>query len=160
MLNEKLDLVLEREIEIPVEWVWKAWTNPEIILEWFTPSPWKTVECNIDLFPGGIFQTVMLSPEGDRYSNSGCYLEIIENKKLVWTDALLPGFRPAPSRPADSMSFITACIELTPTQKGCIYKATAYHPDELGREKHFAMGFHQGWGIALDQLISVTKRKF
>lgn len=85
-LDPKLDLVLERIVEVPKELVWKAWTTPDIIKQWYTPVPWKTVECELDLRPGGMFRTVMQSPEGENFPNMGCYLEVIPNEKLVWTD--------------------------------------------------------------------------
>ena len=90
-----LDLVLERIVDLPSALVWDAWTVPEHLTQWFTPEPWKTVGSEIDLCPGGIFRTVMRSPEGQEFPNVGCYLEIIKNEKLVWTNALTHGFRPA-----------------------------------------------------------------
>ena len=51
--NPKLDLILERVVDVPREIVWAAWTKPEHIKKWFTPAPWKTVDCEIDLRPGG-----------------------------------------------------------------------------------------------------------
>ena len=97
--DPKLDLVLERVVPVPRERVWSAWTTPEHVKQWFTPAPWTTVDCEIDLRPGGIFRTVMRSPEGEEFPNLGCYLEIIPNEKLVWTNALAPGFRPIPPLP-------------------------------------------------------------
>ena len=44
-IDPKLDLVLEREIDVPVELVWKAWTTPEHLREWFVPKPWTITEC-------------------------------------------------------------------------------------------------------------------
>lgn len=64
-----LDLVLEREIEVSPELVWTCWTTPEHIKQFFTPRPWKTVHCEIDLRPGGRFHTVMESPEGKQFPN-------------------------------------------------------------------------------------------
>jgi uncharacterized protein YndB with AHSA1/START domain len=88
-----LDLVFERVVDIPKELVWAAWRTPEHLKKWFTPAPWKTVDCEIDLRPGGIFRTVMCSPEGQSFPNIGCYLEIIKNQRLVWTNVLAPGYR-------------------------------------------------------------------
>src|SRR5437667_5368289 len=92
--DPRLDLVLERVVDIPPELVWSAWTMPQHVKKWFTPAPWKTVDCEIDLCPGGIFRTVMRSPEGQNITNVGCFLEIVSNCKLVWTVALQPGYRP------------------------------------------------------------------
>jgi len=89
--DPKLDLVLERVVDVPPHLVWAAWTTPEYVKKWFTPAPWQTVDCEIDLRPGGIFRTVMRSPEGQELSHTGCYLEVIENEKLVWTGAVKAG---------------------------------------------------------------------
>ena len=51
-LDPKTDLVLERVVDVAPELVWKAWTTPEYLKQWFTPAPWKTVGCEIDLRPG------------------------------------------------------------------------------------------------------------
>ncbi len=156
MTNPDLDLVLERTVDVSPELVWLAWTRPEHLKKWFTPAPWTTAECEIDLRPGGIFRTVMRSPEGKEHENVGCYLEIVPQQRLVWTDALLPGFRPAPIQSHLPFRF-TAVITIEPHGSGTKYTALAMHRDAEGRAKHEAMGFHAGWGKALDQLVEHMK---
>ena len=143
-----LDLVLQRLVAVPRRLIWKAWTEPDHVKHWFTPAPWQTIACEIDLRPGGIFKTVMRSPDGQEFPNVGCYLEIVEHEKLVWTDALLPGFRPSPK------SFFTAILTLEDADGGTRYTARALHKDEADRQKHAEMGFEFGWGKALDQLVA------
>ncbi|MEK1891248.1 MAG: SRPBCC family protein [Phyllobacterium sp.] len=150
-VNPKLDLVLERVVDVPRELVWKAWTTPEHIVKWFTPKPWQTTDCEIDLRPGGVFRTTMLSPEGQSFPNVGCYLEVIPNEKLVWTDALLPGYRPS------EKPFFTAYLTLESEGNGTRYRAVAIHRDEASRKQHEDMGFHDGWGTVLDQLVAYIK---
>ena len=149
--DPKLDLVLERVVDVPRELVWAAWTKPEHLSRWFTPAPWTVADCEIDLRPGGIFRTVMRSPEGKEFPNIGCYLEVVPNERLVWTDALLPGYRPAEN------PFMTAIITLESQGNGTRYTAVAIHRDDAGRKKHEDMGFYQGWGKALDQLVAHVK---
>jgi uncharacterized protein YndB with AHSA1/START domain len=159
--DPRLDLVLERVVPVPRELVWSAWTTPEHVKQWFTPAPWSTVDCEIDLRPGGIFRTVMRSPEGEEFPNLGCYLEIIPNEKLVWTNALAPGFRPIPPLPpAEDCSdlLFTAMITLEPHENGTKYTALVIHKDEADCRKHADIGFHEGWGAALDQLVALVKR--
>ena len=153
--DAKLDLVLERIVDVPRELVWIAWTVPEHLKKWFTPAPWTTVDCEIDLRPGGIFRTVMRSPEGSEFPNVGCYLEVITNEKLIWTNALAPGYRPSSQPP--EMFFFTAVISLEPHENGTKYTALVIHKDEAGRKQHEEMGFHEGWGKALDQLVAHMK---
>ncbi|MCG6145663.1 SRPBCC family protein [Leptospira bandrabouensis] len=149
--NPELDLVLERIVEVPVELVWNAWTKPEQLIHWFTPAPWKTIDCRIDLKPGGEFYTMMESPEGTQFPNSGCFLEIVPLQKLVFTDSLLPGYRPSGN------SFMTAFVTMERIGKATKYKALAKHKDPETRKQHEDMGFMDGWGAALDQLVAFTK---
>jgi len=159
MIDPKLDLVLERIVSVPPELVWAAWTQPEHVKKWFTPAPWSTVECEIDLRPGGVFRTVMRSPEGEDFPNLGCYLELVPNRKLVWTDALEGGFRPSRQEPGANCPFrFTAAILLEPHGNGTKYTAIAMHKDEASRAEHDAMGFQSGWGTALEQLVEHMKQ--
>jgi len=152
--DPELDLVLTREIDVAPELVWKAWTEPEHIVQWFTPAPWSTVTAEVDLRPGGAFRTVMRSPEGDENDNVGCYLEVVEGRRLAWTSALGPGFRPQTS----DLPF-TAVISIEPSGAGTRYTATAMHLDLEGARRHADMGFHEGWGAALDQLVAWAEQQ-
>lgn len=148
----ELDLVLEREVDVPRELVWKAWTEPEHLKVWFCPKPWSVSHCEMDVRPGGKFLTVMRSPEGaDMPAEAGCFLEMVPNERLVWTDALLPGYRPKEN------GFFTGIILLEATATGTHYTAIAKHKDAAGAKQHAEMGFHQGWGTALDQLVAYAK---
>lgn len=151
-LDPELDLELERVIDVPPRLVWEAWTRPEHIKEWFAPAPWTVSDCEIDLRPGGTFRTVMRSPEGEEFPGTGCYLEIETERRLVFTDALLPGYRPAES------PFFTAVVTMEPHGDGTRYVARALHRDPEGRKKHEEMGFHDGWSQCLDQLVALVKK--
>ena len=93
--DSKLDLSFTRTVDVPRSLVWRAWTEPELLKPWFCPLPWKTIDCEIDLRRGGMFRTTMQSPEGKEFPNVGCYLDVLPQTKLVWTNALLPGYRPS-----------------------------------------------------------------
>ncbi len=149
--DPELDLKLERVVPVSRRKVWKAWTEPEHVVHWFTPDPWKTVECEIDLTAGGIFRTVMESPEGERSDNPGCFLAVEHESFLVFTDALLPGLRP------NGSGFMTACILMEDHPEGCRYTAIAKHSSAEDRQTHEDMGFTDGWGTALDQLVAYVQ---
>lgn len=162
--DPKLDLLLERVVDVATPLVWEAWTNPEYLKAWFTPAPWKTVECEIDLRPGGIFRTVMESPEGERFPGSGCFLEVIHHRRLVWTSALLPGYRPVKFVPGEARKacdeiLFTAVISMQPQGGGTRYSALAIHSNSEACKRHEDMGFYSGWGSALDQLVALMKAK-
>jgi uncharacterized protein YndB with AHSA1/START domain len=162
-INPELDLSFTRVVDVPCEKIWAAWTTPEKLMPWFCPLPWKTVECEIDLRVGGKFYTVMQSPEGQRFPNYGCYLEIIPNQKLTWTNALEPGFRPAKQPEASpghecAEFLMTATIMLESINNSTKYTALVQHANKEARITHEKMGFEEGWGACLDQLVAVIKR--
>lgn len=150
--DPRLDLVLERVVDVPRDLVWAAWTRPEHLRKWFAPAPWTVTDCEVDLRPGGEFRFVMRSPEGKDFPSVGCYLDVVPNERLVWTDALLPGFRPSEE------PFFTAIITLESQGKGTRYTAMARHKDEPTRKRHEEMGFHEGWGTVLDQLVALVRK--
>jgi uncharacterized protein YndB with AHSA1/START domain len=154
-MNPELDLLLERTVDVPPHLVWVAWTRPDYVKQWFAPQPWTTERCEIDLRPGGLFHTTMRSPEGEQYPSDGCYLEIVENRRLVFTSALGADFRPAVIR-EDDLSF-TAVITLEPVGEGTKYSALALHPDAGTRKRHEEMGFHEGWGQVAEQMVAFIK---
>jgi uncharacterized protein YndB with AHSA1/START domain len=152
-LDPNLDLELVREVDVSPELVWRAWTEPELLTQWFTPRPWTTPVVEVDLRPGGAFRTVMRGPDGEENDSTGCYLELVVNERLVWTAALAPGFRPQ----ASDLPF-TAIIELEATPSGGTrYRAIAMHQNPAERKTHDEMGFADGWGTALDQLVELVK---
>jgi uncharacterized protein YndB with AHSA1/START domain len=151
-VDPKLDLVLERVVDVAPERVWEAWTQPEKLKRWFTPAPWKTVECEMDLRPGGKFRTVMNGPAGEVVDSTGCFLEVVPGRRLVFTDALGPGYRPS------AQPFMTAIVTIeSDGAGGTRYTAMARHRDEASRKSHEEMGFYNGWGAALDQLVAMVK---
>ena len=151
------DLVLERVVDVSPELVFKAWTTPKHLMPWFCPKPYRTVECEIDLKPGGKFFVQMVDPNGNKLpAHPGCYLEIVPNRKLVWTSALGPGYRPLD--PAAAPWFFTAVLTFEPHGNGgCKYTATAVHTTREHAEAHEKMGFSQGWGKVLEQLVEYVK---
>ena len=89
-------------------------------------------------------------PIGQEFLNIGCYLEITPNERLVWTDSLLPGYRPSEN------PLITAIATLGPRENGTRYTAMAILRGEAGRKKHEEMGFFEGWGIMIQQMEEVA----
>ncbi len=145
------ELKFSREVPVSPERLFHTWHSR--MTEHFTPAPWKTVEVELDLRPGGIFRSVMQSPEGQQFPNVGVFLEVIENRKIVFTDAYKPGWEPNPEL------FFTGMLEfeLLPNG-GTRYTATARHWSEEKCENHKAMGFFEGWGVAFDQLVAIAQQ--
>ena len=150
LINLDLDLELIREIPVSARAVFDTWTDPASVKQWFAPRPYSTPLCEIDLRPGGGFRTVMNDPDGNEMMDStGCYLVIEPSERLVWTSALTVGYRPQ----ANAMPF-TVVLELADNRNGgCTYRVIAVHQDPAGAKQHAAMGFTEGWGIVVDQIV-------
>jgi len=155
--NPELDLVIERQLPYAAQHLWDAWTVPAEIVQWFTPAPWSTSSAIVDLKPGGQFTVTMCDPDGQEYPNDGCFLEVAPNERLVWTNALYAGYRPAPAPTSPEQVRFTAEITLTPNADGTHYRVVLRHPDEATKKGHEDMGFDMGWNAALDQLVEKLK---
>ena len=154
-MTDKLDLVLERTIDAPVDLVWKAYTDPEHLKQWFAPKPYQITECDLDLKPGGVFRIRMQGPDGFDigHGTPGCVLEVIQNKKLSWTSALGPGYRPNEAGEGCESFPMTAIVTFEDAGNWkTAYKAVALHKNEADRDTHEKMGFHDGWGTVAGQL--------
>ena len=81
------ELVLTRLIDAPREKLFRCWTEPGLLKQWFAPAPVTTPVAQVDLRIGGANFIVMRMPDGQEIPCPGVYLEIIPNQKLVFTDA-------------------------------------------------------------------------
>ena len=157
-INPKFDLVLERIVEVPLELVWKAWTEAEHIVKWFCPKPYEVYHCEVDLRAGGVFITDMKGPEMPETKCRGCVLEVVKERKFVWTSAMTENFRPVINSDNPHDIQFTCYILLESIGEKTKYTAIAIHPDEVSCKKHADMGFIDGWGTCLDQLVEEIKR--
>ncbi|HET8708337.1 MAG TPA: SRPBCC domain-containing protein, partial [Pseudomonadales bacterium] len=67
--NTELDLTITRLLRAPRELVWKAWSDPNHLKEWWCPKPWVTEVRAFDMRPGGDFYTFMSGPDGGTSDN-------------------------------------------------------------------------------------------
>lgn len=147
------ELVLVREFDAPRDKIFKAWTDTVLMKEWFVPRPWSIADAKLDVRPGGSNLIVMRSPDGQEFPNRGVYLEIVENEKIVFTDAFTSAWVPS------QKPFFVAIILLEDLGNGRTkYTATARHWTAADKEEHEKMGFHEGWGKCADQLAELLAR--
>ena len=143
--NER-ELVLSRIIEASPHSVYRCWTEPALMMEWFTPKPWSTKRVENDVRAGGKCLVVMADPEGNEYPNPGIYLDVVPGRKLVFTDAFSSPWEPA------GKPFMVATVTFEDAPEGrTLYTARAAHWSIEARDEHERMGFHQGWGQCADQ---------
>ena len=144
------DLVLTRLIDAPREKVYKAWTDPDLLKQWFAPLPYTTPVAELDVRPGGANLIVMRDPQGTEFPNRGVYLEVVENERLVFTDAYTAGWEPS------GKPFMTVLLTFADEGGKTRYTARVRHWTAADREAHERMGFHEGWGRCADQLAAVA----
>ncbi len=144
------ELVLTRFIPVPRRNLYRCWTEPELITQWFTPPPYRTIKAELDLRPGGSSLIVMQGPDGTEFPNRGIYLDVVENERLVFTDAYTSAWQPS------EKPFMTAIVTFADEAGGTRYTALVRHWSAADREAHEKMGFHEGWGIATDQLAALA----
>jgi len=81
------ELVITRVFDAPRELVWKAWTEPDRLMQWWGPKGFTAPVCEIDLRVGGKYLNCMRSPEGKDYWSTGVYREILAPQRIVCTDS-------------------------------------------------------------------------
>jgi len=143
-------LSISRIIDAPRQKIFRAWTEPALLVQWWGPHGMTTPECEMDLWVGGRFRTLMRAPDGSEYPTMGVFLEIFAPQRLVFTDAFLPGWIPS------GKAFMTAEVLLEELEGKTRYTARALHWSEEDRQAHEAMGFHDGWGQSLDRLETLV----
>jgi uncharacterized protein YndB with AHSA1/START domain len=145
-------LTMERRLDAPRAAVWRCWTEPALIERWFTPAPWTTHDAVLEVRTGGGFRTVFRGPAGEVHDNAGVYLEVVPGERLVFTDAYLRPWEPS------AKPFMTAIVTFADARGGgTLYRAEALHWSAEDRAAHEAMGFHEGWGKAADQLEALAR---
>mgnify|MGYP000082530219 CR=1 FL=1 len=150
--KDGLTLEITRVIAAPRSVVWRCWTDPDLLKQWFCPKPWTVPEADFDLRPGGRMNTVMAGPNGERFENIWIFLEIDEGRHLTFTDAYSEDFVPRES------SFMTGYVELSDTADGGTRLVWgARHATEADRDKHLEMGFEEGWKAASAQLADLAR---
>ncbi len=143
------ELVITRIIDAPREKIFQAWTQPELLKQWFAPKPWTTPIAELDVRPGGSSLIVMRGPDGAEFPNRGVYLEVVPNERLVFTNAYIKAWEPS------EKPFMTVIISLEDLAGKTRYTARVLHWTVADREAHEKMGFHQGWSQCADQLTTL-----
>jgi uncharacterized protein YndB with AHSA1/START domain len=152
-VHPDLDLTISRIIKAPRSVVWSAWTDRASFEQWWVPAPARCKVVDMDLRPGGSFVTQISEDGGDFKPHlSACFLAIDELERIVFTDSLVGGWRPAES------SFMTAIITLKDHPAGTNYVAHVMHKNNVDRDLHREMGFYDGWGTVVEQLARLVER--
>lgn len=147
------ELVLELTLDAPKEKLYRCWTEPELLKQWFAPKPFTTPVVELDLRPGGANRFVMRTPDGQDMPNDGVYLEVVPNQKLVFTDAFTSAWQPREGAP-----FMVAEVTFEDAGDGKTkYRAVARHWSAEAKGQHEQMGFLEGWTQCAKQLEALAR---
>lgn len=153
MENVNADLSISRLIRAPRRAIWQAWAEPELFARWWIPAPIECRVVQLDLTPGGGFETRMRQPGQEVQPNlEGCFVEVVPGERLAFTTCLTAGWRPHTPWLA-----LTAIMTLTEEAGGTRYCARVLHRDAAEAAKHRAMGFSEGWGTVIGQLAALVE---
>jgi uncharacterized protein YndB with AHSA1/START domain len=83
--DKEREVVITRVFDAPRELVFKAWTDPKIMKEWYGPKMFTNTVCELDVRVGGAWRIVMRGPDGVEYPGRGVYREIVKPERLVFT---------------------------------------------------------------------------
>src|SRR4051812_7587117 len=145
------ELVLTRVIDAPREKLFRAWTDAELLKQWFAPLPYTTPVAELDVRPGGANTIVMRGPDGNDLPNRGVYLEVVENERLVFTDAYTKAWEPSPK------PFMTVILTFE-DEAGTERSANRVSRWAVAvREAQEKMGFLEGWGRSTDHLAALVE---
>ena len=144
------ELVLTRTLQASADKLFRCWTEPELLRQWFAPAPWSVPKAEMDVRPGGSSLIVMAGPDGEEFPNRGVYLEVVKDRKLVFTDAYTSAWEPS------EKPFMTVTITFEPQGDATVYTARAMHWTRVDKQAHEAMGFHRGWNQCADQMEALA----
>jgi uncharacterized protein YndB with AHSA1/START domain len=158
--------VITRVFDAPRELVWKAWTEPKRMAQWWGPNGFTNPVCELDVRPGGAYRIVMRSPDGVDYPLKGVYREVVLPELLVYTVDVsehpkdwhgllqknLEGHPADISKPVlHKVSFEAEGAKTRVTIRN-IFESAAL------RDAFVKTGMEQGWGQSLDRLAEALRR--
>lgn len=148
------DLAIGRIIKAPRAAVWAAWADPASFIAWWLPAPTRGQIVDFDLRPGGALRTLMSEDGGPFVPHmDASFVDVVEGERIVFTDTLTAGWRPAAS------GFMSAVITFADHPEGTDYRAHVMHKDAADRQAHLDYGFDDGWGTVIAQLAALAEAK-
>ncbi|SFP72772.1 Uncharacterized conserved protein YndB, AHSA1/START domain [Mesorhizobium sp. NFR06] len=140
---------IERTFGAPVERVFRLWTDPLLVAQWWGIKGCTIPHCVLDPRIGGRWRIDMRSASGALYRNQGRYVEVIANRRLSYTDEPDPELREwAGSPPGQSLHTVTFAADGGGTHVS--FEVTL--ASAADRERLLALGMRRGWTESFDRL--------
>lgn len=84
----KAQLLIKRSFDAPRQLVFKVWTDPKHLAQWWGPRGFTTEIHEMDVRPGGVWRYSMRGPDGRDYPFDGVYVEVVEPERLVFDGSI------------------------------------------------------------------------
>ncbi len=147
MANEEQELVLTRVFDAPRELVFKVWTDPKHVAQWWGPQGFTNPVCELDLRPGGAIRIHMRGPDGTVYPMTGVYQEVVQPERLVFTIAVLDANDNPMFEVLTTVTFAKQSGKTKQILRARVIKRTAQAAPYLA-------GMEAGWTQMLDRLTA------
>jgi uncharacterized protein YndB with AHSA1/START domain len=144
--NEQ-ELMLTRLFDAPRKLVFKAWTDPKCVAEWWGPRHFTNPVCEVDARPGGAIRIHMRAPNGTVYVMTGVFREVVEPQRLVFTSAALDDKGNAMFEVLTTVTFTEQEGKTKQTMRARVIKSTP-------QSAPYIAGMEQGWTQSLERLTS------
>ncbi len=161
------DFVMSRVFDVPRDLLWKCFTEPERMKQWWGPKGFKVLSAKMDLRPGGSYHYGMQSPDGHAMWGKFVFREVVPQERLVFINSFSDekgGITRHPGNenwPLELLSSFT--FEDMPGGKTKFTVRWAPHNANEEERKTFDTNrdsMRQGWGGTMDQLEAyLTKAK-
>lgn len=145
MVNKEQELVLTRVIDAPRELVFKAWTDPKQVAQWWGPRGFTNPVCDLDVRPGGAIRIHMRGPDGTVYPMTGVYQEVVEPERIVFTSAALDADGNPMFEVLTTVTFAEQGGKTKQIMRARVIKTTA-------QAAPYIAGMEQGWTQSLERL--------
>lgn len=144
--SDQPNVTLERIIDAPRELVFKAWTDPELVAQWWRPKYFTTPVCELDVRPGGAIRIHMRGPDGTVFPMKGEFVEIVPPQHLVMTNRAFEG--EAGNFLLEQITTVTFAEYEGKTKLTVRAAITKSAPEAAGA----LAGMEEGWNQSLDNL--------
>jgi uncharacterized protein YndB with AHSA1/START domain len=151
LANKKLKVT--REFDAQIEEVWKAWTEPELLDQWWAPKPWKAETVSMDFKPGGRWFYYMQGPDNTRHYCIADYITIAPNNSFSVKDA----FTDDKANIDNNLPSLTWNVAFNSAGNATKVEIEISSKSEEDLNKIIEMGFQEGFASAhknLDELLA------
>ena len=154
--KENSTVNVQREFAANLEFVWEAWTNPDVLVQWWAPKPWRAETKSMDFRENGFWLYAMVGPENEKHWGRQDYQKIVIQKSFTGTDSFCDeDGNTNPKLPKTQFENVFT----ESNGKTLVTITSKYDSTEL-LEKVIEMGFKEGFTMALENLDQYLEAQF